>query len=222
VLPFVVDTSHGKRSTFLDLGVAEESARLRELARGADVFVNGYRRGALDRHGLGPEDLASLRPGIVYASVDCYGHAGPWSDRPGWEQLAQSVTGLAVEEGSAARPQLIPAAACDYTTGYLTALGVLAALYRRAQEGGSWHVRTSLVQTAMWFQRLGARCDPAAATGLGDLGNLTVATESPFGRVHHLPPVVELPVTPPRWHLPTVPLGTHPAEWTRDDGSSTR
>ena len=155
VLPFVVDTSHGKRSTLLDLGVAEDAARLRALARDADVFVNGYRSGALERHGFGPEDLAALRPGIVYVSVNCYGNQGPWAARPGWEQLAQTVTGIAVGDDPMARPALIPAAACDYTTGYLTALGVMGALHRRATEGGSWHVQTSLVQTAMWLNRLG-------------------------------------------------------------------
>jgi crotonobetainyl-CoA:carnitine CoA-transferase CaiB-like acyl-CoA transferase len=216
VLPFVVDTSHGKRSAFLDLDVVTDATRLRELVRGADVFVNGYRSGTLERRGLAPHDLASLRRGIVYASVNCYGHVGPWVDRPGWEQLAQSVTGLANEQGTPARPELIPAAACDYTTGYLTALGVMAALYRRAREGGSWHVRTSLVQTAMWFQRLGARCDSAAASGIGDPSAFTVVSETPFGPVRHLPPVVEMAAAPPRWDLPTVPLGTHSAEWSHN------
>ena len=214
VLPFVVDTSHGKHSTYLDLDVPEDATRLRELAREADVFVNGYRAGALERRDLGPADLASLRPGIVYATVNCYGNVGPWADRPGWEQLAQTVTGIAVEQGTPACPQLIPAAACDYTTGYLTALGVMAALHRRAREGGSWHVQTSLVQTAMWFHRLGDQCDPAAASGLGDIEGLTVTSDSGFGRLHHLPPVVEMSATPPRWARPTVPLGTHRAEWS--------
>jgi len=152
---------------------------------------------------------------MVYASVNCYGNEGPWADRPGWEQLAQSVTGLASEQGTPEHPQLIPAAACDYTTGYLTALGVMAALYRRAREGGSWHVRTSLVQTAMWFQRLRARYDAAAATGVGDIAALLDVTETPFGRVHHLAPIVEMSSTPPRWAFPTVPVGTHPPEWTQ-------
>ena len=213
VFPFVVDTSHGKRSTYLDLTVDADAACLRELARDADVFVNGYRAGALARRSFGPDDLAALRPGIVYASVNCYGNVGPWAARPGWEQLAQTVTGIAVEQGRPTRPELIPAAACDYTTGYLTALGIMAALHRRAHEGGSWHVQTSLVQTAMWFQRLGARCDPSAARGLGDIDELTVTTESGFGRLRHLPPVVDMSLTPPRWERPTVPLGTHLAGW---------
>jgi len=219
VLPFVIDTSHGKRSAFLDLDVAEDAARLRELAQDADVFVNGYRNGALARRGLGPEDLAATCPGIIYVSVNCYGHVGSWSDRPGWEQLAQTATGLATRQGTPGRPLLIPAAASDYTTGYLTALGVLAALHRRSSEGGSWHVQTSLVQTAMWFQRLGDGCDPGAATGFGDLASLLVTSDTGFGRLHHLPPSVAMSVTPPRWALPTAPLGSHPAAWAPANSS---
>ena len=218
VLPFVVDTSHGKRSTLLDLEVAEDAARLRELARRADVFVNGYRSGALERHGLGPEDLAALRPGIVYVSVNCYGNRGPWAARPGWEQLAQTVTGIASGADPFARPMLIPAAACDYTTGYLAALGVMGALRRRATEGGSWHVQTSLVQTAMWLNRLGRVCDAEAATGFGAVEDLLVTSDSGFGRVHHLPPALEMSVTPPEWELPTAPIGVHAAAWRSRGG----
>jgi crotonobetainyl-CoA:carnitine CoA-transferase CaiB-like acyl-CoA transferase len=213
VLPFVVDTSHGKRSTQLDLEVPDDAARLRELVRDADVLVNGYRTGALDRFGFGPADVAALRPGIVYASVNCYGDLGPWAARPGWEQLAQTVTGIAIGNDPHERPRLIPAAACDYTTGYLTALGVVAALHRRGTEGGSWHVQSSLVQTAMWFRRIGGRCDPGAASGLGDREELTVTSDSGFGRLRHLPPVVDMSVTQPRWELPTVPIGAHPPTW---------
>src|SRR5712691_2086387 len=82
-----------KLSAYLDLDVAEDLNRLRALASEADVFAQGFRAGALERRGLGPQDLAALRPGIVYVSINCYGHVGPWPARPGWEQLAQTVTG---------------------------------------------------------------------------------------------------------------------------------
>lgn len=162
-----MDTSHGKRSAWLDLDDAGAAATLRALVRGADVFSQGYRSGALAGRGFAPEDVAALRPGIVYVSINCYGHEGPWATRPGWEQLAQTVTGIAVTQGSPDAPVLIPAALCDYTTGYLAAWGVMAALARRAVEGGSWHIRASLCQTAMWVERAGAtttaRARPASA-----------------------------------------------------------
>jgi len=213
VEPFVIDTSPGKRSAFLDLDEPAGVERLTALVRDADVFTDGYRAGALERRGFGPRALAALRPGIVAVSINCYGNHGPWEHRPGWEQLAQSVTGLAAEQGSPGAPALVPAAACDYTTGYLAALGVMAALWRRSREGGSWQVRVSLTQTAMWLQRLGATCDEQRASGLGDLDELLVTSDSGFGRLTHLPPALDCAGAPARWHRPSVPLGTHLPGW---------
>jgi len=124
---FVTDTGHGKRSAYLHLRDPADADRLRELVVGADVFSQGYRGGALDRLGFDMQTLQELRPGLVYTSINCYGHEGPWADRAGWEQLAQTVTGIADENGEDT-PLLLPAAATDYTTGYLAALGTLAAL----------------------------------------------------------------------------------------------
>ncbi|HEY4027981.1 MAG TPA: CoA transferase [Candidatus Dormibacteraeota bacterium] len=211
---FVLDTSHGKRSAFLDLERPEQAARLRELAAGADVFVQGYRSGTLERRGLGPRALAAARPGLVCVTINCYGDAGPWRERPGWEQLAQSATGLAAAQGAPGPPRLMPAAACDYTTGYLAALGTLAALWRRAHEGGSYHVQASLCQTGAWLARLGPICDPDAAVGIGDLTAWMQETDTALGRLRHLSPVAEMAVTPPRWARPSPPLGADPPEWS--------
>jgi crotonobetainyl-CoA:carnitine CoA-transferase CaiB-like acyl-CoA transferase len=213
VLPFVVDTSHGKRSAHLHLTDREDAGRLRALARGADVFTQGYRSGAMERLGFGPAELHALRPGLVYVSINCYGHEGPWTRRPGWEQLAQAVTGIAHEQGGAGGPRLLPAAATDYNTGYLAALGVMVALARRAREGGSFHVRASLAQTGMWLERM-SRTD-SAGEGLSaeQVRPFLVRSRTAWGELSHLGPIVELSGTPARWERPTVPLGTHAAEW---------
>ena len=145
--PFVIDTNPGKRSCFLDLDRREDVERMRALVRDAHVFSQGYRPGALARRGFSPEELAQMRPGIIAVSIDCYGHEGPFAGRPGWEQLAQTVTGMAHEHAGDEHPALVPAAINDYTTGYLGALGVMCALARRTTEGGSWHVRVSLART---------------------------------------------------------------------------
>jgi crotonobetainyl-CoA:carnitine CoA-transferase CaiB-like acyl-CoA transferase len=218
ILPFVVETGRGKRNAFLDLAKPEDAGRLRALAAEADVFTQGYRPGALERRGLGPEALAALRPGIVYVSIDCYGADGPWSARAGWEQLAQSACGIAATESGwaepgGAPPRLMPAAATDYTTGALAAFGALTALMRRCEEGGSWHVRASLCQTAMWLTRLGACCDPEAGIGYGDVGSRMETCDTEWGRLTHLSPVVHMEHTPPHWERPPSPLGTHAAEW---------
>ncbi len=216
---FVADTNHGKLSSFLDLTRDEEAARLRDLAREADVFVQGYRKGAMDRRGFGVEALADLRPGIIYVSINCYGHTGPWVERPGWEDLSQSVSGIAEENGRPGDPRLVPAALCDYTTGNLAAYGAMLALRRRMIEGGSYHVRVSLTRTAMWIESQG-RCPAdevskvatAAADEL-DVPDAMMVSETPFGRLRHLDPIVRMSETPPHWARTTVPLGTHEPQW---------
>jgi crotonobetainyl-CoA:carnitine CoA-transferase CaiB-like acyl-CoA transferase len=193
---FVMDTSHGKRSCCLELDDPADAAALRELARGADVFTQGYRGGSLARRGFGPEELAATRPGIVVVTINCYGDGGPWHHRPGWEQMAQTVSGMVIGQGTIDHPALVPAAACDYTTGYLAALGTMAALWRRAHEGGSYHVRASLCQTARWFTE--APVEPGASTGFGDLAPYLVTSDTLYGRLHPLGPAAHLPLTPAR------------------------
>jgi crotonobetainyl-CoA:carnitine CoA-transferase CaiB-like acyl-CoA transferase len=214
----VADTNHGKLSTFLDLTRDEDVARLRDLAREADIFVQGYRGRALANRGFGPDDLASLRPGMIYVSLNCYGHTGPWADRPGWEDLAQSVSGIAEENGRPGDPRLVLAPICDYTTGYLAAVGAMMALTRRMNEGGSYHVRVSLTRTAMWIESQ-PRCpaeeaSKALANALEvDAGAAMMVSETPFGKLHHLDPIVRMSETPPHWVRTTVPLGTHAPQW---------
>jgi hypothetical protein len=106
----------------------------------------------------------------------------------------------------------------DYASGYLMAFGAMAALGRRVREGGSYHVRVSLVQTAHWLKSL-ARVDaagvPADALAPNDplVVRRLIESDTPFGRVQHLAPVVTLSETPPFWARPAVPLGTHAPEW---------
>ena len=90
----------------------------------------------MNQIGLGPEELADIRPGLVYVSINCYGADGPFSHRAGWDQIAQIMTGIAaegVQSSSVYRPKPLPAAANDYITGYLGAYGTLLALARRAR-----------------------------------------------------------------------------------------
>ena len=211
--PFVLDTSHGKRSAFVDLGTAQGRGRLGSLMTECDVFTQGYRSGALERRGFGLEDVVAARPGAVYVTINCYGDAGPWRTRPGWEQLAQSTSGIAHVQGGNGPPRLVPAAACDYTTGYLAAFGAMTALALRASEGGSYHVQASLCQTARWIVDEGPRCDPAAASGLPDLDPWMQTSQTSEGTLRHLGPIVEMSATPPRWDRPSPPLGADQPIW---------
>jgi crotonobetainyl-CoA:carnitine CoA-transferase CaiB-like acyl-CoA transferase len=214
---FDMDTGHGKRWANLDLKQKDERARLESLVRGADVFSEGFRPGAVARLGFAPEALHTLRPGIISVSINCYGHAGPFAHRPGWEQLGQSVSGMAHEEGGADAPRLVPAAACDYTTGYLAALGVLVALLRRARNGGSYQVRVSLARTGMWYMaqpRVPSDAVlPQATASREAVSRFSIRTDTDYGCMYHLAPVVQMSRTPTSWTLPSPLNGSSSAHW---------
>lgn len=210
---FEMDTGHGKRQAWLDLNDESQSETLRHLISQADVFSQGYQLGSLASRGFGPQDVARLRPGIVYVSESAFGHEGPWAQRPGWEQLAQATTGVCVLQGAATAPALAPAAMNDYTTGYFGALGALLALRRRATEGGSWLVTVSLSQTSMWFYRLGHRLDATSASGVGEAPDWLEDRDTGYGRMTYLRPALRMSETEPRWELPTAPLGSGEPAW---------
>src|SRR3989475_12582419 len=118
----VMDFGHGKRSARLDLRRADHAERLRSLIRSCDVICQSYRPGALAARGLSAEQLARLRPGIVYVTLSAYSHVGPWRERRGFDSLVQSVSGIAHEGGAAAGldgPEHLPAQALHHPPGYL-------------------------------------------------------------------------------------------------------
>ncbi len=208
-----MDTGRGKRSAFLDLRRSDDAGRLRDLIRQADVFCEAYRPGALAAHGFALEDVARLRPGIVYVTLSAYGHVGPWRERRGFDSLVQSVSGIAHEGGLAAGtdgPKHLPAQALDHATGYLAAFGATVALARRALEGGSYLVRLSLAQTGHWIDQLG-RVDGHGAPELRleDIDDLLETADTPFGRLRYVVPAAQLSETPAYWARPAAPLGTH-------------
>ena len=209
------DTGFGKRSCALDLTAARDAAALRALVAGADVFVQGYRPGAMDRLGFGPARLAELRPGIVAVSISAFGHAGPWAGRRGFDSVVQAANGIAYRGATPdGTPRFAPANPLDYVTGYLAAAGALAAIRRRAIEGGSWLVRLSLARTGALLAAL-PETETAGEDVTDDrLAELMTVTDTPFGRLRHLAPVAELDVTPAAWDRPTVPLDHDRPEWT--------
>ena len=237
------DTGHGKLNAYLDLREQRNRDTLRGLVRQADVFSQGYRPGALGARGLSPEELAAIRPGLVYVSLSAFGHAGPWASRRGFDTVVQTVSGITSRQaevvagktgagktgagragagragaGETGAPQFYPVSAIDYCTGYLMATGAMIALRRRAEQGGSWLVRISLAQVGKWIVDLGE----VTADALGgvaeefspeELLDWSMETETPSGRLRHLKPVVRLSETPPFWARPSVPLGYHQPVW---------
>ena len=181
---FMIDTGFGKRSAFLDLNQPHDQARYRKLAAQSDVVVQSLRPGALEQRGIGYRELVANRAegkGLVYVSVSCYGlESGPWSRFVGYDPLAQAATGVAALEGGPAAPRTVPCTLlADYLTAYLGAFGALAALIRRAREGGSYHVRISLAQTCMWVEDLGLRSGASATTRTA--APRVARMDSPFG-----------------------------------------
>src|SRR3954451_4278228 len=187
MMPLVIDNGRGKLSTFIDLREASGRDTLSGLARDADVFVQGYRPGAVKGNGFGPEEAARLRPGIVYVTLCAYGHEGPWASRRGFDSLVQNANGINHAEAEAAastKPKPLPCQAIDHATGYLMAFGAITALARRVTQGGSWHVRVSLAQTGHWMRGLGC------IHGLGardprfdDVRDRLEESESGFGKL---------------------------------------
>jgi crotonobetainyl-CoA:carnitine CoA-transferase CaiB-like acyl-CoA transferase len=218
IAPLVIDTGRGKASAQIDLRDAAGRDALRALVREADVFLQGYRPGALASLGFGPEALAALRPGIVAASLSAYGPSGPWAARHGYDSLVQTATGFNHAEAQAAGealPRPLPAQVLDHASGYLLALGIQAALLKRASEGGSWHVQVSLAQTAQWLRGLGRVQGGFAAPdpGLDEVHDLLESSESPFGSLLAVRHAGRLSDTPPCWRRPPVPPGTDAPTW---------
>ena len=218
-----LDTGHGKLSTHLDFRQGGDVDTLKQLVREGDVFSQGYRPGTLAQRGLSPKQLAELRPGIVYVSLSAFGRLGPWADRRGFDTVVQTVSGITHRQGELfpgvePGPQFYPVSAIDYLTGYLMAFGVMVALARRAQEGGSWLVRASLAQTGRWLVDRGQV--PEAELGdvpeeftAEEVTRWSTTSDIPSGKLSHLTPVLELSETKPHWARPTVPLGYHEPVW---------
>ena len=217
------DTGHGKLNAQLDLRETKDMETLRGLVSQTDVFSQGYRPGTLGGRGLSPEELAELRPGIVYISLCAFSHMGPWASRRGFDTVVQTVSGITNRQGDLfpganPGPQFYPVSAIDYLTGYLMAFGGMVALNRRVHEGGSWLVRISLAQVGRWLVSQGEIPEanlkhiPAEFTP-EEIASWSTVSDTPMGKLGHLGPVLSLSETPPRWARTSVPLGHHDPVW---------
>jgi crotonobetainyl-CoA:carnitine CoA-transferase CaiB-like acyl-CoA transferase len=217
------DTGHGKLQAHLDLRQPQDVETLRGLVRDADIFTQGYRPGTLGNRGLSPEALSQLRPGLVYVSMCAFSHVGPWASRRGFDTVVQTVSGITTRQaelfpGATPGPQFYPVSAIDYLTGYLMAFGAMVALGRRAREGGSWLVRTSLAQIGRWLVDRGqvpesALKDVDKELYPAEISRWSIESDTPVGRLRHLGPTVRLSETPPYWARPSAPLGHHQPVW---------
>ncbi len=142
--------ARNKRLITLDLSNPEGRDVFLDLAAGADVVLENFRPGTLERWGAGPEELWTRNPGLVIARVTGFGQTGPYASRPGFGTLAEAMSGFAAMNGEPGRPPLLPPLAlADGVTAFATAFSVMVALHARAQTGRGQIVDTSLVEPLM-------------------------------------------------------------------------
>lgn len=133
--------ARNKRPITLDLKHPDGRAVLLRLAESADVLIENFRPGTMERLGVGPDVLHAANPDLVMLRVTGYGQSGPYASRPGFGTLAEAYSGYAVLCGEAHRPPLLPPIAlADELTGLMSAMGVLTALYHRDVHGGPGQV----------------------------------------------------------------------------------
>ena len=148
-----IDVNRGKRSIMLNLKTDEGRDVFWKLVENADVIVENNRKSAVERLGLGYKEVKKVKPDIVYASLNAFGYDGPWSERAGWEQLAQGTSGMQVRRGGRdGKPMLSPYAVNDYGTGLMGAYAVALALHERNRTGKGQSVDSGLALTAGLLQ----------------------------------------------------------------------
>jgi CoA:oxalate CoA-transferase len=138
--------NRGKESIALNLKCDRDHALLLNMARRADVLVENYRPGTLERLGLGYERLREVNPRLIYASVSGFGHTGPWSHKPGYDIIVQALSGLMSVTGQPGGPPTkCGTSVGDITGGLFTVIGIASALYHRERTGTGMKVDVSML-----------------------------------------------------------------------------
>jgi crotonobetainyl-CoA:carnitine CoA-transferase CaiB-like acyl-CoA transferase/DNA-binding beta-propeller fold protein YncE len=216
---FAWDVQVGMRSTILG-DSKEDRAQFQRLLELADVFFANKRPGFLARHGLDSEELCARKPGLIHATVVLHGEKGPWSNRPGFDEVGAAVSGLFALEGSPTRPKQPPIVPiCDNVVAWLGTTGILAALRRRAIEGGSYRVVISLTRVVLWLLSLGMFDKAYAQATAGSTDEHRYAepdlftAETPCGTYQGMTDQVVLSRTPGSFRTVLVPRGSSKPEW---------
>ncbi len=141
--------NRNKRSITLDLTDDEDVALARRLATRADILVENFKPGTMERWGLGYEDLALENPRLVFCTISGFGSQGPGSDLPGYDLLVQAMSGLMSITGLDGRPTKVGVALVDKICGLYAVSGILAALVAEARSGRGQHVEVALFDAAL-------------------------------------------------------------------------
>jgi crotonobetainyl-CoA:carnitine CoA-transferase CaiB-like acyl-CoA transferase len=143
--------NRNKRGIALDLKTEAGHTVLSRLLQDADVLIENYRRGAMERMGFGYQALRASNPRLIYCSISGFGRTGPYADRGGFDLVAQGMSGLMsiTGEGAGCPPVKLGAPVTDITAGILSCVGILAALHSRASSGQGQMVDTSLFEAGI-------------------------------------------------------------------------
>ncbi|MEV8313388.1 CoA transferase [Streptomyces sp. NPDC059900] len=220
----------GVRSTTIDPYGPAGRAQIRELLCDADLFYANRRPGYLKKIGLGAEQAAAIRPGIIHVSLSLAGETGPWAHRVGFDQTAGALSGIMLmegEDGITAGPTSTPglpyiSVVNDYVLSWLATTGALAALMRRATEGGSYRVTLNLTRIAAWILSLGvfdrtyarqSALDADRGSPHAYLDPDTFSADTPCGHYQGVTDQVIMSGTPGRFRDILVPRGSSAPAW---------
>ncbi len=172
--------NRGKESVALDLKDPADLAVARALAARADVLVENYRPGVMDRLGLGVDELLVRNPGLVYCSISGFGHSGPWSQRPAYDAVVQGMSGIMAVTGVAGGAPVKPGVpVADLSAGLYAFGGITTALLGRARSGRGCHVDIAMYDATVSLLEGAALSYLATGTDPGPIGNAHFAI-APF------------------------------------------
>lgn len=143
--------NRNKRGIVLDLKSEDGKSILRKMLTTADVVIENYRKGTMEKLGLGYDELRELNPGLIYAEISGFGRTGPYAERGGFDLIAQGMAGLMsiTGEGPGRQPVKVGAPVSDITAGILAAMGVCAAYANKLKTGEGQKVDTSLFEAGI-------------------------------------------------------------------------
>lgn len=148
-----ISANRSKRSLALDLKTSAGMAVLERLLATADVFVQNFRPGAVERMGLSEAAVRRIRPDIVYVSISGFGETGPYAGKRVYDPVIQALSGLAAiqKDGESGRPRMVRTIVPDKTTAVTAAQAITAALFARERRGGGQHVKLAMLDTMIAY-----------------------------------------------------------------------
>ncbi len=172
-----VNLHRNKRSIVLDLKQDAGRAALLRLAEGADALIHNMLPTTMARLGLAHDDIAVVRPDIVYCACTGYGPGGPWSGRPAYDDLIQGASGMAaLMQKMHGEPLFFPAVLCDKLVGVAAVNAMVAALFHRERSGEGQYVEVPMLETVVSFNMAEHACDSLFEPPLAEFGYARVLT----------------------------------------------